>query len=259
MSLLSLQNLSTAPWGETLLENINFNLDAGRILGVVGPNGAGKTSLLNTLVGDISLQHGSLQLAGKPLKNWPRRELARNMAYLPQLSLLNFPYTVEEVILLGRSPHDTGSVVDREVMEEVLQLTDTAQLRGRLYTKLSGGEKQRVQLARIFAQIWQADSLQGKLLLLDEPTAALDIQHQQSTAAAIRNLADRGCAIVVVIHDFNAVSALADDVIVLDKGRQVAHGIPRDVFTEELFKCTFNADVVIGTHPYRDQPQIIPR
>ena len=259
MSLLSLQNLSTAPWGPTLLENINFNLEAGRILGVVGPNGAGKTSLLNTLVGDIPLQHGSLLLAGKPIQSWPRRELARSMAYLSQLSLLNFPYTVEEVILLGRSPHDTGSVVDREVLEEVLQLTDTAHLRGRLYTQLSGGEKQRVQLARTFAQIWQADSLQGKLLLLDEPTAALDIQHQQSTGAAIQNLANQGCAIVVVIHDFNAVSTLADEVVVLDKGHQVDHGIPRDVFTEELFKCTFNADVVIGTHPYRDQPQIIPR
>lgn len=259
MSLLSLQDLCTAPWGASLLENINLDLDAGRILGVVGPNGAGKTSLLNTLVGDIPVQRGSLQLADKPLRSWPRRDLARNMAYLPQLSLLNFPYTVEEVILLGRSPHDTGSIVDREVLEEVLQLTDTAHLRGRLYPQLSGGEKQRVQLARIFAQIWQAGSLQGKLLLLDEPTAALDIQHQQSTGSAIRNLADRGCAIVVVIHDFNAVSALADEIVVLDKGRQVAHGKPGEVFTEELFKLTFNADVVIGTHPYRDQPQIIPR
>jgi iron complex transport system ATP-binding protein len=241
-----------------LLQDINFDLEAGNILGLVGPNGAGKTSLLNTLVGDTPLQAGSLLLAGKPLSNWPRRELAQNLAYLPQLSLLNFPYTVEEVILLGRSPHDTGTACDRAILEEVLRLTDTLELRGRLYTRLSGGEKQRVQLARIFSQIWQ-DSLMGKLLLLDEPTAALDIQHQQSIALAIGALAERGCAIVLVIHDFNAVSALADQVVALKNGRQIACGTPREVFTETLFLDVFDANVIIEEHPSRDQALIIPR
>ncbi|MBE9537634.1 MAG: heme ABC transporter ATP-binding protein [Proteobacteria bacterium] len=259
MSVLSLKNACTAPWGAELLHGISLDLAAGNILGLVGPNGAGKTSLLNTIVGDIPLRRGELLLTNRPPENWPRRELARSLAYLPQLSLLNFPYTVEEVILLGRSPHDTGSTVDREVLQEVLQLTDTLALRGRLYTQLSGGEKQRVQLARVFAQIWQADSLEGKLLLLDEPTAALDIQHQQSTASAIRNLAGRGCAVVVVIHDFNSISALADQVVVLDNGKQVAHGNPREVFTESLFANVFSADVVIIEHPCHKQAMIIPR
>jgi iron complex transport system ATP-binding protein len=181
------------------------------------------------------------------------------MAYLQQLSLLNFPYTVEEVILLGRSPHDTGTSLDAEILKEVLQLTDTGHLQDRLYTQLSGGEKQRVQLARIFSQIWHSETLEGKLLLLDEPTAALDIQHQQSTCTAIRGLADKGCAVVVVIHDFNAITAIADQLIVLHRGRQYVHGAPRDVFTENLFRDVFAADVVIGKHPYRDQPMIIPR
>lgn len=259
MSVLSLKNVCTAPWGASLLDDINFDLEAGNILGIVGPNGAGKTSLLNTIVGDISLQSGNLQLSGKPLQSWPRRELARSMAYLPQLSLLNFPYTVEEVILLGRSPHDTGTTFDRGVLEDVLQHTDTVHLRGRLYTQLSGGEKQRVQLARIFAQVWQQESLQGKLLLLDEPTAALDIQHQQSIGNAIRDLATRGCAVVAVIHDFNAISALADQVLALDKGHQVSHGKPREVFTEKLFRDVFSTDVVIGEHPCHDRAMIFPR
>jgi len=258
MNVLSLLDVHTSPWGAALLENISFDLDAGNILGIIGPNGAGKTSLLNTIAGDIPLQRGQLHLAGKPLQAWPRRELARSLAYLPQLSLLNFPYTVEEVILLGRSPHDTGINGDRAILEEVLDIADVTHLRDRLYTRLSGGEKQRVQLARIFTQIWQRGSLEGKLLLLDEPTAALDIKHQQSTAAAIRKLASRGCAVVLVIHDFNAIAGLADKVITLKGGRQFCYGKPHDIFTEDLFKDVFAADVVIGEHPHRDQTMIIP-
>ena len=257
--MLSLRDVHTAPWGANLLREINFDLDPGCVLGVVGPNGSGKTSLLNTIAGDTPLQRGGLCVAGRHLPGWPRRELARNMAYLQQLSLLNFPYTVEEVILLGRIPHETGTSLDAEILQEVLQLTDTGHLQDRLYTQLSGGEKQRVQLARIFSQIWHSESLEGKLLLLDEPTAALDIQHQQSTCTAIRELADKGCAVVVVIHDFNAIAAIADQLIALHRGRQYVHGTPRDVFTESLFRDVFTADVVIGEHPYRDQPMIIPR
>lgn len=259
MTILSLKNVCTAPWGSSLLDDINFDLSPGKVLGIVGPNGAGKTSLLNTIAGDVPLRRGSLKLAGKPLQSWPRRELARNMAYLPQLSLLNFPYTVEEVILLGRTPHDTGAAFDGKILGEALQLTDTLHLSGRLYTQLSGGEKQRVQLARVFAQILQTESLQGKLLLLDEPTAALDIEHQQSIATVVQKLASRGSAIVVVIHDFNAISTLADQVIALHNGRQIAHGEPRQVFTEKLFMDIFAADVIIRDHPCRDQPLIIPR
>lgn len=259
MSILSLSKVHTAPWGSSLLRDINFDLEAGNVLAVVGPNGAGKTSLLNTIAGDVPLHGGTLLMSGRPLSSWPRRELACNMAYLQQLSALNFPYTVEEVILLGRSPHDTGAALDREILQEVLQVTDTGHLQERLYTQLSGGEKQRVQLARIFSQIWQRETLAGKLLLLDEPTAALDIQHQQSTCMAIRALAGRGCAVVVVIHDFNAVAAVADQLIALHNGRQYAHGTPREVFTENLFQDVFSADVVIGEHPYRDQPMIVPR
>ena len=257
MSILQLDKVHSAPWGKPLLENINFELKPGNILGIIGPNGAGKTSLLNTIVGDCPVESGQLLLSSKTLAQWNRRELARHLAFLPQLSLLNFPYTVEEVILLGRSPHDTGAEHDRKILKEVLALADIGHLQGRLYTRLSGGEKQRVQLARIYSQIWQDDSLEGKLLLLDEPTAALDIQHQQGTAAAISTLADRGCAVVLVIHDFNTIASLADQLVVLDNGRQVAHGAPRQVLSEKLFRETFSADLTVMQHPNRDQLLII--
>lgn len=259
MSALQLNNVSVAPWGNTLLEGINFTLEPGEVLGVIGPNGAGKTTLLNTIAGDIPLHSGEFLVHGKPYRKWQRRSLARKMAYLQQLSLLNFPYTVEEVILLGRSPHDSGSTRDREILQEVLQLADITDLRDRLYTRLSGGEKQRVQLARVFSQIWQQNTMEGTLLLLDEPTAALDIQHQQGTADAIRKLTDRGCAVVLVVHDFNAIASLATRLIALKNGKQVAMGEPLEIFTEQFFKDVFAANVAIAEHPSRNQPMIISR
>jgi iron complex transport system ATP-binding protein len=259
MSALQLNNVSAAPWGSTLLEGINFTLEPGEVLGVIGPNGAGKTTLLNTIAGDIPLHGGKLLVHGKPYREWERRSLAQKMAYLQQLSLLNFPYTVEEVILLGRSPHDTGSTRDREILQEVLQLADITDLRDRLYTRLSGGEKQRVQLARVFSQIWQQNTMEGTLLLLDEPTAALDIQHQQRTADAIKELAGKGCAVVLVVHDFNVIASLATRLLALKNGKQVAFGKPLDIFTEKFFTDVFAADVAIAEHPSRSQPMIISR
>jgi iron complex transport system ATP-binding protein len=259
MSALQLHNVSVAPWGNTLLEGINLSLQPGEVLGVIGPNGAGKTTLLNTIAGDVPLRSGEFLLHGKPHGEWGRRLLARKMAYLQQLSLLKFPYTVEEVILLGRSPHDTGSTRDKEILEEVMQLADITDLRDRLYTRLSGGEKQRVQLARIFSQIWQQNTMEGTLLLLDEPTAALDIQHQQGTADAIKKLASKGCAVVLVLHDFNSIASLATQLVALKNGKQVALGKPSDIFTEKFFADVFTAEVAIAEHPSRNQPMIISR
>ena len=187
MNTLQLHQASAAPWGAPLLRDISLALGPGRILGLTGPNGAGKSSLLRLIAGDIPLAAGHLQLAGKSREEWPRRLLARRLAYLPQLSLLNFPYTVEEVVTLGRMPHDTGLSIDAGILAQAMAATDISGLRGRLYTRLSGGEKQRVQLARVFSQVWDAGT--GGLLLLDEPTTALDLAHQQMVLGAVRDLA----------------------------------------------------------------------
>ena len=259
MNVLLLENVTAAPWGRILLKDISLSLDAGQVLGIIGPNGAGKSTLLRTISGDIPRQSGYLSIQGKEHALWNRRELARNMAFLQQLSLLNFPYTVEEVVLLGRTPHETGSALDSEALAEALAYADIEYLRGRLYTQLSGGEKQRVQLARIFAQIWREGSLEGKLLLLDEPTASLDLKHQLQVASVIRKLARSGCAVVLVVHDFNMVAGIADQLIVLHSGQQAAVGTAREVLTEELFRDVFAVDVIVNDHPQRDQPVIIGR
>ncbi|MDE0952193.1 MAG: heme ABC transporter ATP-binding protein [Halioglobus sp.] len=258
MSSLQLRNVCASPWGEALLKNITFTLEPGTIMGLAGPNGSGKSSLLHLIAGDIESDSGQLIFDDRALHEWSTHERACHMAFLPQMSLLSFPYTVEEVVMLGRTPHSSGYQADRDVVEQALQLTDTATLRHRLYTQLSGGEKQRTQLARIFAQVCGEESLTGRLLLLDEPTSALDLAHQQQVLSAVRQLARRGCAVVLVIHDLNLAASIADQILVLNKGQQAALGRPKQVLTTELFKEVFTVDVTVSSHPTEGYPMITP-
>jgi len=154
-------------------------------------------------------------------------------------------------------PHDTGVATDAGIVAQALDATDTASLRERLYTRLSGGEKQRVQLARVLSQVWDAGS--GALLLLDEPTTALDLSHQQMVLAAVRALAERGCAVVLASHDLNLVAGLADRIAVLQQGHVAALGSPGEIFTPQLFREIFAIDVLVQRHPERDQPLVISR
>jgi iron complex transport system ATP-binding protein len=257
VTTLQLRSVCAAPWGAALLREIDLQLQPGQVLGLAGPNGAGKSSLLRLIAGDIAASSGELLIGGRPREQWPRLQLARRLAYLPQLSLLNFPYTVEEVVALGRMPHATGLAADKNIIAEVMAATDVSALSERLYTQLSGGERQRVQLARVLAQVWDTHDESGALLLLDEPTTALDLSHQQLVAEAVRALAGRGCAVVLAIHDFNLVAGLADCIAVLQDGRLAACGSPAQVFTPELFREVFAIDVVVQRHPLRDQPLVV--
>jgi iron complex transport system ATP-binding protein len=257
MNVLDLQHVSTAPWGSSLLKDISLTLGAGEILGIIGPNGAGKTSLLQTLSGDYAAITGCVTFLGEDINSWQGLSRAQSLAVLPQLSLLNFPYSVEEVIMLGRTPHSTGASADRAILNEVMHATDTKSLQNRIYTQLSGGEKQRVQLARVFAQIWSDTDSEPRLLLLDEPTAALDLSHQKLMIKTLRELANSGCAIVIVAHDFNLVAAAADKISVLKEGRQMAYGSASEVLTKDIFAQVFAVDVTISTHPDTGRPLVI--
>ena len=257
MTALQLRSVCAAPWGRELLKEIDLTLQPGQVLGLAGPNGAGKSSLLRLIAGDIAPASGELLIGERPRQQWPRLQLARRLAYLPQLSLLNFPYTVEEVVALGRMPHATGRAADQQIVEQVMAATDVTALRARLYPQLSGGERQRVQLARVLAQVWDTADAGGALLLLDEPTTALDLSHQQLVVEAVRNLARRGCAIVLAIHDFNLAAGLADSIAVLRDGRLAACGPPARVFTPEMFREVFAIEVVVQRHPLRDQPLVV--
>ncbi|MEP5569715.1 MAG: heme ABC transporter ATP-binding protein [Halioglobus sp.] len=259
MNILSLNALCAAPYGSPLLEDISFNLEAGQVLGLMGPNGAGKSSLLHCIAGGVGISSGELSLLGRPLAEWQPLSRARTLAMQVQNSALNFPFSVEEVIMLGRTPHASGNDCDQHVLTEVMAATDTTEFRHRPYTQLSGGEKQRVQLARAVAQIWREEDAAGRLLLLDEPNSALDLSHQQMILALVSKLARKGCAIILATHDFNLLSAHADRLLVMRQGRQHQFGAPMEVLTPALFQDVFDVQVLIQAHPDNQSPLVVHR
>jgi iron complex transport system ATP-binding protein len=254
---VELDSLHAAPWGQPLLADIDFSLEHGQVLGILGPNGAGKTSLLNLLCGAVQPSQGTLRLNNRPLSEWSLARRARSIAVLPQQSNLSFPYTVREVVALGRTPHASGAAADAQVVDEVLEATDTSHLRHRLYTQLSGGEKQRVQLARVFAQVWREQDADGRLLLLDEPTSALDLSHQQLVMETVQQMAAGGCTAVVIAHDFNLAARYTQRCLVLDQGVQRACGSPVEVLCPTLFRDVFGVEAEVMAHPADGRPVVV--
>jgi len=177
-SVISVQNASVRVGQRYLLRDIHLEVQQGQVLALVGPNGAGKSTLLQAISGEQSLANGSVILKGRRIAEWPSGELAKSMAVMPQHSALNFAFTVREVVELARIPHSTGHSVDQAIVDEMLALLDAQHLSDELYTNLSGGEQQRVQLARILAQI-SPQKESETILLLDEPSSSLDLAHQQ--------------------------------------------------------------------------------
>ncbi len=259
MSVLELDGLCASPWGSPLLRDIDLRLEEGELLALIGPNGAGKSSLLHAIAGGLATDSGGLLLGGRSLRDWSEQERARALALQSQHSALNFPFTVEEVVLLGRIPHRSGTAADRGILDQVLEATDTGALRSRLFTQLSGGEKQRVQLARAVAQVWRPEDAPCRLLLLDEPSSALDLAHQRMVLSLVRQLTGQGVAAIVGTHDFNLVAAGADQVLVLDEGAQYSCGTPGEVLCRDMFSRVFHVDVMIQAHPEKHIPLVIQR
>ncbi|MDA0927674.1 MAG: heme ABC transporter ATP-binding protein [Proteobacteria bacterium] len=244
---LHLDNLHAAISAELALDQIRLEVPAGSATAIIGPNGAGKTSLLRAICGELDLQLGELQFNGKAMHLWKPQQRAKLMAILPQRSSLEFPFTVEEVVSLGRIPHDTPRQRNHQIVMEALELVDCANLAGRLYVHLSGGEKQRVQLARVAAQIWD-EQAQDRCLILDEPSASLDLAHQAMLVGMMRFFARQGVAILTVLHDLNLASKCADQIVVLDRGRLVDCGEPKAVLTEEMLSRVFNIDALVSVN-----------
>ncbi len=256
MTMLA-DNISLHLSGFDLLRNVSIEVEAGKVTAIVGPNGAGKSSLLKVLTGEMEPTKGSVSLNQQPLSQWRPQQKAQMLAVLPQHSILNFPFTANEVVGLGRIPHQTGSIKDGQIVAEALELVDASYLQKRFYTQMSGGEKQRVQLARVLAQIWQPCELGKQFLVLDEPTSAFDLSHQKLTLDIVRSLADRGVGVVMVIHDLNLASRCADNLVVFNGGTIEAIGSPEAVLTEQLIDKVFEVKSIIARHPVSKKPLVI--
>lgn len=255
--MLTVDGISAERGGQTLLDEISVAVAPGDFMAVIGPNGAGKSSLLHAIVGDLAPNHGMVMLDGRAIDDLDLRARARQVALLPQASALTFPFAVHEVVALGRSPHASGRQIDAGIVEAACDLTDIRHLRERAYTRLSGGERQRVQLARVLAQIWRAESTGSRLLLLDEPVAALDLGHQQQIMDAVAALARAGVAVVMVLHDVSLAARYADRLLALRAGSVVAQGAPAEVVTPDIIHRLFDIRARILAHPDTGTPVVL--
>lgn len=256
--MLCADRLCIALRNKPVLADVSLKLTCPELVVVIGPNGAGKTTFLKALSGELPCDRGNVTLDNKPISAWPVEALAQRMAVLPQASALNFPFHVEEVVALGRFPHSSGARVDACLVEKSLELMDVTHLSERAYNTLSGGEKQRVQIARVFAQILHApNESDKKLLLMDEPSSQLDIEHQHRLMVTLQTLKASGVLSVVVMHDFNLAAQYADRILVLAETELYAEGNVEDVFVPDMFKNVFNVDTTVMQHPESGRPVVI--
>lgn len=252
MIILRAENLHYSRNGRELLTDVSLVLEPGTLTVLAGPNGAGKSTLLRVLCGDTRPDRGSVQLNGRDLHAWPPAELARRRAVMPQETVLSFAFTAEEVVRMGRHPvtGGAGSRADDAVVRESMQATETAGLRERTYPTLSGGEKARVTLARVLAQ-------ESPLIFLDEPTASLDPRHQHLVLRIARAVADRGGAVLAVLHDLNLAALYADELVLLKRGAIQASGAPEEVLTADTLAEVFDAPFDVITHPHLARPLVL--
>lgn len=238
-----------------VISQISFAAAPGDFTAVIGPNGAGKSTLLRLLAGDLLPSRGSIYLDGGPLSDLdhPARALLR--AVLPQGGATDIPFTVGEVVTMGRHPHrrdpENSAAQDHQMVASALSRTDTVDLVDRRFATLSGGERTRVSLARVLAQ-------DTPVLLLDEPTTALDVGHEAAVMRELQRLAESGRAVIAVLHDLNDAARFATRVVALDRGRLVADGSPHDVLTADLLSGIYGHPMRVIPHPYDDCPLILP-
>lgn len=245
MSILTAHRLGVQLDDQPILHDLSFALDAGTWTGLLGPNGSGKTTLLRTISGVVPYA-GSVQFDGREVGSWSTRALAKRLAFVRQSPNLAFDFSVEELVLLGRAPHkrwlQSYSDDDRAMVQTALDHVDLDGFADRSVLSLSGGEMQRVFLAQALVQ--EAD-----LLLLDEPTAHLDVHYQFAFMEQVEALVERGGTIIAAFHDLELAARYADHLLLLDQGRLVAHGPPAEVLTPARIADVFRMEATVDPAP----------
>lgn len=253
--LLRLQSLRVAYDGHEVLHGLDLQVASGEMVGLLGPNGSGKSTLLRVLAGLLAPASGQIHLSDRPLRQLSSRERARRVALVPQSVLIPFAFPVSDVVAMGRHPHlgllGAPTPRDFEIIHQALQETDCAHLQDRLVTELSGGELQRVIIARALAQ-------QATLLLLDEPTAHLDINHQLEIARLLGRLnREQGLTVLWVSHDLNLAAEFCQRLVMLHDGRVTADGTPGQVLTPETVERVYGVKLPIHPNPQSGRPQVV--
>lgn len=259
--MLSVSNLSLTHQKTAILRGVNLTVQAGKVSALIGPNGAGKSSLLKCIAGQYDKFDGKVSLQGKCTKHWSSTDLAKVRAMLSQQTQLSFDLSVLEIVQFGRFPYlkSESPKQSKMIAEWCLDQVGMASFASRKMLSLSGGEQQSVHFARVLAQLYSPNDLQTKLLLLDEPTASLDIaQKHNLLQSVVRAVQQFGYATLMVAHDINLAAQYADQLILLKKGHLMAQGKTNQVLTREIMQRTFGVDVLIQSHPISQCPQICP-
>lgn len=244
MSLIAVDGLRYRTGGRVILHGIDLHVEAGSLTALVGPNGAGKSTLMRILAGDLTPAAGTVRLGGLPAAGGKALEMARVRAVLPQTYNLEFGFRVREVAAMGRFPYRGGGDGrdERGIVEQALADTEMTELADRLFTTLSAGERARAMFARVLAQ-------RTPILLLDEPTAALDIRHRHLVMGLAQRVARRGGAVAAVVHDLNLASGYADRVGVMNGGRMTGFGPPAETLRPDLLTEVYRRKIEVIRHP----------
>jgi iron complex transport system ATP-binding protein len=238
-------SFSYDPTGPRVVDRVSLSVQKGDSIAILGPNGSGKTTLLKLLGGALQPSAGSIRLDGRSLRDWSRREIARRIAYVPQETTTPFDFSVLDIVLMGRFPHlgpfTLEGPEDLAIARAALRATETESFETRSFSTLSGGEKQRVVIASALAQ-------SPELLLLDEPTASLDVGHQLDVRALLEGLTKRATTMVLSTHDLNFAAALCQQLVLLRGGRIVAAGSTADVLTAANIRSLYDVDADVHLH-----------
>lgn len=241
--IIEITDLAVGYSTRQILSDVNIDIYKGELIGIIGPNGAGKSTFLKTIRGLLPRLEGSVKFLGKKIEHLPEKEFARTVAYLQQHVEVGFGYTGKEVVLAGRYPYmswwQSETDRDEEIAMECMEYTGTAELADRPVSEVSGGQKQRILLAKVLAQ-------QTPILFLDEPTTGLDMVYQEEIFRFAQELSRMGKTVLMVVHELNLASKYCDRILLLGKGKLLADGKPKDVFTEELLSYAYEADVEVA-------------
>ena len=253
-SAFAVEKLSYAYGSQTVLQDLSFSVAQGEMFIVIGPNGAGKTTLIKLMVGITKIQKGRIEILQTSLADYTPKKLAQVSAYVPQGLPIGFPFTVEETVLLGRTPHQQvlgfASQNDLEIAQQAMAFTEVAHLARRKLDQLSGGEQQRVLIARALCQ-------QPQVILLDEPTASLDLSHQIRIMDLMEKLkTEKGVTVVMVSHDVNLAAMYADQLLLLKAGKIVCIGSPNAVLNFETLEETYGCKLLVDISPLGDLPRV---
>ncbi|MCX8279925.1 heme ABC transporter ATP-binding protein [Phyllobacterium sp. 0TCS1.6C] len=259
--MIVVSDISVFIGSRRIVQDASFEANAGEVTAIVGPNGSGKTTLMRALAGDLRYD-GRITLNGHRLETLKTWQMAAMRAILPQSTNLAFPFTVREIVKLGLTGGRSGAAEHElaRLPEKALERVDLTGFGGRFYQELSGGEQQRVQLARVLCQVWRPVlDRQPRFLFLDEPVSSLDIKHQLIIMDIARTFASEGGGVIAILHDLNLTSMYADRVIVMNDGRVDCVGTPTEALTDARIRRVYDCNLKVSTLPTDQRPFILPQ